>query len=165
MRRSVAAVTLLLGMTLGVRAGAQSGVVPENNPNPGRAALSRVGGATPGRDSTVDTSPRAYSRGARELRQARRTQDPAERRQHLSAAMSHFKRSLALERNADALLGLGETALELGENQEAMQACQEALDWWSARKRAKVCFDQAVAALKRPAAPPASAPPPTTGRR
>jgi hypothetical protein len=103
----------------------------------------------------------AYNRGARELRKAANAKDPADKKKHYSAAQAHFKKSLDLQQNFDALLGLGQADLALGDNAGARATCRDALILKPASTEAKACADTAEANLAPAAtpAPPAAAPP------
>jgi tetratricopeptide (TPR) repeat protein len=97
----------------------------------------------------------ACGRGLGEMRKARKAKDPGEQRKHYAAAQGHFQKSLGLERNFDALLGLGQAELGLGDPRAAMSSCQEALELKAASAEAKACADEARAKLApAPAAPP-----------
>lgn len=100
----------------------------------------------------------ACSRGLREMRKARDAKDPADQRKHYIAAQEQFGRSLKLARTFDALLGLGQASLALGDAQGARSSCMEALGLKADSAEAKGCADQAAAALGAPAAPPVPAP-------
>jgi tetratricopeptide (TPR) repeat protein len=103
----------------------------------------------------------AYNRGAREMRKAANAKDPADKKKHYAAAQDHFKKSLDLQRNFDALLGLGQADLALGDNVGARATCRDALSLKPTSTEAKACADTAEAnvAPAAPPAPPAATPP------
>jgi tetratricopeptide (TPR) repeat protein len=102
----------------------------------------------------------AYNRGSRELRKARGAKDPADQKKHYAAAQAHFKKSLDLQQNFDALLGMGQADLALGDNQGALTSCQQALGLKPGNDDAKSCADSAKAKLSPPAEPAPAPPPP-----
>jgi tetratricopeptide (TPR) repeat protein len=112
------------------------------------------------REDVPHRAAEAYSRGLRELKKARDAKDPADQKKHYTAAQEHFKKSLALQQNFDALLGMGQADLALGENQGALSSCLQALGLKPGNEEAKSCADTAKAKLSPPAeAPPPPAPP------
>ncbi len=94
-------------------------------------------------------------RGLREMRKARQAKDRGEQRKRYTAAEDHFRKSLGLVRNFDAVLGLGQAELALGDPQAALTSCQEALGFKPASAEAKACADEAKSKLTpTPAASP-----------
>jgi len=108
-------------------------------------------------EDAVHRAAEAYNRGAREMRKARDAKDPADQKKHYTAAQAQFKKSLGLAQGFDALLGLGQASLALGDDQGAMTSCSEALALKPNSEEAKACADQAKTRLTAAAAP---APPP-----
>ena len=157
MRGFVAAAALAVAIALPVGAGAQSNAEPTYPRDSAPPDSSHV--AMPS-----DSAPHAYGRGARELRKAKDAKDPADKRKHYGAAQAAFRRSISLLENYDALLGLGEADLALGDTDEAIYACEGALSLKRKSAPAKACIDQAYAiraklrAQKAAAAPPGSGP-------
>ncbi len=95
----------------------------------------------------------AYNRGARELRKAKDAKDPVDKKKHYTAAQEQFKKSLNLQQNFDAALGLGQADLALGDNEGARASCRNALGLNPASAEAKACAESAEANLV-PAKPP-----------
>jgi tetratricopeptide (TPR) repeat protein len=93
----------------------------------------------------------AYSRGLREMKKAADAKDAAGRQKHYREAKVQFNKSLGLQQNFDALLGLGQANLALGDNQGAMTSCTEALGLKPDSQDAKSCADSAKAKLAAPA--------------
>ena len=95
----------------------------------------------------------AYNRGVREMRKAADAKDPADKKKHYSAAQAQFKKSLNLQQNFDALLGLGQADLALGDNEGARVSCHDALSLKPASIEAKACAEDAQANLTPSKAP------------
>jgi uncharacterized protein HemY len=51
------------------------------------------------------------------MRKAADAKDPADKKKHYAKAQEQFKKSLNLQQNFDALLGLGQVDLALGDNE------------------------------------------------
>jgi tetratricopeptide (TPR) repeat protein len=154
MKGLVAAAALAAAIVLPMGAGAQSNAEPHYPDSPSNP--SHVG-------MPSDSAPHAYGRGARELRKAKDAKDPADRLKHYSAAQAAFRRSISLQSNYDALLGLGEADLALGDTEEAIYSCERALDLKRKSEPAKACIDQAFAIRAKLKAQKAAAAPPGTG--
>jgi tetratricopeptide (TPR) repeat protein len=95
----------------------------------------------------------AYNRGVREMRKAADAKDPADKKKHYTGAQAQFKKSLSLQQNFDALLGLGQVDLALGDNEGAMASCHDALSLKPASVEAKTCAESAQANLTPSKAP------------
>jgi len=93
----------------------------------------------------------AYNRGIREMKKAASAKDAADKTKHYKEAQAQFNKSLGLQQNFDALLGLGQADLALGDNQGAMTSCTEALALKADHPEAKACVDSAKAKLSPPA--------------
>ena len=93
----------------------------------------------------------AYNRGIREMKKAANAKDAADKTKHYREARAQFNKSLGLQQNFDALLGLGQADLGLGDNQGAMSSCTEALALKPGHPDAKACADSAKAKLSPPA--------------
>jgi tetratricopeptide (TPR) repeat protein len=93
----------------------------------------------------------AYNRGLREMKKAADAKDAADKQKHYREAKAQFSKSLGLQQNFDALLGLGQANLALGDNQGAMTSCTEALGLKPDNQDAKSCADSAKAKLAAPA--------------
>lgn len=93
----------------------------------------------------------AYNRGLREMKKAADAKDAADKKKHYREAQAQFNKSLGLQQNFDALLGLGQADLGLGDNQGAMSSCTEALALKPDNQDAKSCADTAKAKLAPPA--------------
>jgi hypothetical protein len=146
----IAAVIIAIALPAGARA---QGSIP--------AGSSRQLGQVSQTEDVTHRAAAAYNRGAREMRKAADAKDPADKKKHYAAAQAQFKKSLDLEQNFDALLGLGQADLALGDNAGARASCRDALGLKPASTEAKACAESAEANLA-PAAkpsPPAAAPP------
>jgi len=99
----------------------------------------------------------AYNRGLREMKKAADAKDAADKQKHYREAQAQFNKSLGLQQNFDALLGLGQVNFALGDNQGALTSCTEALALKPDNQDAKSCADSAKAKL----APPAETKPPS----
>jgi tetratricopeptide (TPR) repeat protein len=95
----------------------------------------------------------AYNRGVREMKKAAEAKDAADKKKHYREAQAQFNKSLGLQQNFDALLGLGQADLGLGDNQGAMSSCTEALGLKPDNQDAKSCAETAKANLAAPAEP------------
>ncbi len=95
----------------------------------------------------------AYNRGIREMKKAANAKDAADKAKHYREAQAQFHKSLGLQQNFDALLGLGQADLALGDSQGAMTSCTEALALKPDHPDAKTCADSAKAKLSAPAEP------------
>jgi tetratricopeptide (TPR) repeat protein len=93
----------------------------------------------------------AYNRGIREMKKAASAKEAADKTKHYREAQAQFNKSLGLQQNFDALLGLGQADLALGDNQGAMSSCTEALALKPDHADAKACADSAKAKLSAPA--------------
>jgi len=93
----------------------------------------------------------AYNRGSREMKKAANAKDAADKAKHYHEAQAQFHKSLGLQQNFDALLGLGQADLALGDNQGAVTSCTEALALKPDHPDAKACADSAKAKLSAPA--------------
>jgi Flp pilus assembly protein TadD len=93
----------------------------------------------------------AYNRGIREMKKAAGAKEAADKTKHYKEAQAQFNKSLGLQQNFDALLGLGQADLALGDNQGAMSTCTEALTLKPDHAEAKACADSAKAKLSAPA--------------
>ncbi len=93
----------------------------------------------------------AYNRGIREMKKAANAKDAADKAKHYREAQASFNKSLGLQQNFDALLGLGQADLALGDSQGAMTSCTEALALKPGHADAKTCADSAKAKLSAPA--------------
>lgn len=100
----------------------------------------------------------AYNRGIREMKKAANAKDAADKTKHYKEAQVQFNKSLGLQQNFDALLGLGQADLALGDNQGAMSSCTEALALKPDHADAKACADSAKAKLSAPAETKAPSP-------
>ncbi|HVR07192.1 MAG TPA: hypothetical protein VMW75_04035 [Thermoanaerobaculia bacterium] len=104
----------------------------------------------------------AYNRGIREMKKAADAKDAADKKKHYAAAQTQFKKSLNLLQNFDALLGLGQADLALGDSEGARASCRDALGLKPASEEAKSCVESAQTNLA-PAAAPAAAKPTGSG--
>jgi tetratricopeptide (TPR) repeat protein len=93
----------------------------------------------------------AYNRGIREMKKAANAKDAADKTKHYREAQVQFNKSLGLQQNFDALLGLGQADLALGDPHGAMTSCTEALALKPDHPDAKACADSARAMLLPPA--------------
>jgi tetratricopeptide (TPR) repeat protein len=150
-----AVVAIAIAVVLPAAAGAQ-GSMP--------AGSSSELGHLSQREDVPHRAAEAYNRGIRELKKARDAKDPADQKKHYTAAQGHFRKSLDLLQNFDALLGMGQADLALGDSQGALTSCLQALGLKPNNEEAKSCADTAKAKLSQPveAAPPPSPPPPSS---
>lgn len=107
----------------------------------------------------------AYSRGLRSKRKADGAKDANEKQKLYQKAKADFVKSLDLLENFDALLGLGQVDLALGDAQAALTHCGRATALKAKDEAAAACVQEAKAkagAAAAPASPPAAAaaPPP-----
>jgi len=154
MKGSVAVAAFTVAIALPIASGAQSSAEPhisDSSSNSSHVAM------------PSDSAPHAYGRGARELRKAKDAKDPADRLKHYSAAQAAFRRSISLIPNYDALLGLGEVDLVLGDTHEAIYSCERALDLKPKSEPARACINQGFAIRAKLKAQKAAAAPPGTG--
>jgi len=93
----------------------------------------------------------AYNRGIREMKKAANAKEAADKTKHYREAQAQFNKSLGLQQNFDALLGLGQADLALGDDQGALTSCTEALALKPDHPDAKTCADSAKAKLSPPA--------------
>ena len=98
-------------------------------------------------ESATQRAAEAAGRGAREVRKAEEAKDPAEQKKHWARAQEHFLRSLKIEQNFDALLGLGRADLALGDAAGARSSCREALALKPGSGEAQACVESAEALL------------------
>jgi len=102
-------------------------------------------------DDAAHRAASAYNRGLREMKKAANAKDAADKTKHYKEAQAQFNKSIGLQQNFDALLGLGQVDLALDDNQGAMTSCTEALALKPDHPDAKACADSAKAKLSTPA--------------
>ncbi len=102
------------------------------------------------REDVPHRAAEAYNRGIREMKKARDAKDPADQKKHYTTAVGHFKKSLDLQQNFDALLGMGQADLALGENQGALTSCLQALGLKPGHEEANSCAEVAKTKLTPP---------------
>jgi len=102
-------------------------------------------------DDAAHRAASAYNRGIREMKKAANAKEAADKAKHYREAQAQFNKSLGLQQNFDALLGLGQADLALGDNQGAVTSCTEALALKPDSQDAKTCADSAKAKLSAPA--------------
>jgi hypothetical protein len=137
-RNSVVIVVVAVAVGLPVSAGAQGSIPVGSSSQLGH--LSQT-------EDVPHRAAEAYNRGAREMRKAADAKDPADKKKHYTKAQEQFKKSLTLQQSFDALLGLGQADLALGDNEGARVSCHDALSLKPASEEAKACADSAQANL------------------
>jgi len=159
------AVMLALGVLLLAAPGAlraQMGSMP--------AGSSRDLGQIQQQETPEKRATEAYNKGARSKRKAEGAKDAGERQKLYEKAKADFAKSLAIAESFDALLGLGQVDLALGDAHAALSHCSRAAELKAADSAASACVREATAKASTAGAtgaggganppPAATAPPP-----
>jgi hypothetical protein len=91
----------------------------------------------------VQRSADCYSRGARARAKAEKETDPQKKAKLYAKAKQEFSKAVGYHENYDALLGLGQVYLVLGQKPSALDACARAQSFKPHDPVAKACMDEA----------------------
>lgn len=140
-KTTLAAAAMALSLTLAAPASAQFA-----GPTGDRGPINQSIGGT----SYKDAQQRAADNLAKGLRYKTKADgetDAAKKNKLLEKAKKEFQSSIALHPNHDAYLAFGLVQIELGENQSAAEACNQALGLNANSDGAKACLQSAQTAL------------------
>jgi tetratricopeptide (TPR) repeat protein len=138
---------------------------PRGGGLPAAGAARRGGGRVFQQQTPAQKAAEAYNRGLRVRQQAEDSKDAGERKKLYERAQAEFSKSLGQAQSYEALLGLGEVNLRLGNARSALSNCNLALALQADSESAKACVQDATLKLyggatapRPPAPPPAPAP-------